>query len=290
MEKDLLYGVHYADFALLCELDRICKKHNIQYFLIAGTLLGAVRHGDFIPWDDDVDIALRRADYDKLMQIIDSELGEKFEHINPHTDKAFFDAISKINYKESVMRTPTDEDKYYENHHNKVALDLFVLDNACDGFRYTLQLAMLKMLYGFAMAHRYKTDYKKYSFGEKVKVFVLSNIGRLFSTSRIMKWYDKVSLWGSDKGEECFISNDQFKNIAKRYKKTWFDGTSTVTIRGREFPAPIGKEGMLTVVYGDYMTPPPKNEQMPLHIEKLQEVQVFDNGVLICQEETEINS
>lgn len=290
MEKDLLYGVHYADFALLCELDRICKKHNIQYFLIAGTLLGAVRHGDFIPWDDDVDIALRRADYDRLMQIIDSELGEKFEHINPHTDKAFFDAISKINYKESVMRTPTDEDKYYDNHHNRVALDLFVLDNACDSFKYTLQLATLKMLYGFAMAHRYKTDYSKYSFGEKLKVFVLSNIGRLFSTSRIMKWYDKVSLWGSDKGEECFISNDQFKNIAKRYKKVWFDGTTTVKIRGREFPAPIGMDGMLTVVYGDYMTPPPKNQQAPLHIEKLDEVQVFDNGVLICQEETEINA
>ncbi|MBR5273307.1 MAG: LicD family protein [Clostridia bacterium] len=290
MEKDLLYGVHYADFELLCELDRICKKHNIEYFLIAGTLLGAIRHGDFIPWDDDVDIALKRPDYDRLMQVIDSELGERFEHVNPHVDKRFFDAISKINYVESFMRTPTPEDEYYENHHNRVALDLFVLDNACDGFRFKLQLVLLKALYGLAMAHRYKTDYKKYSFGEKIKVFVLSTIGRLFSTKRVMKWYDKASLIASDKGEYCFISNDQFKNIAKRYKKTWFEGTSTVTIRGREFPAPIGKENMLTVVYGDYMTPPPKSEQAPLHIEKLQEVRVFADGVLVCEENSEINA
>lgn len=61
---------------MLIEIDRICKKHNILYSIDGGTLLGAIRHGGFIPWDDDADIIMNRAEYEKLLNVIDSELDE----------------------------------------------------------------------------------------------------------------------------------------------------------------------------------------------------------------------
>ncbi len=63
---------------ILLEIDRICRKHNIPYFINGGNALGAVRHGGFIPWDDDIDINLKREDYLKLIKIIEKELPNRF--------------------------------------------------------------------------------------------------------------------------------------------------------------------------------------------------------------------
>ena len=70
--------LHHCHILLAQELRRICQKHQIKHFVIAGTLLGAVRHKGFIPWDDDMDFGLLRADYEKLLQVLPTELGERF--------------------------------------------------------------------------------------------------------------------------------------------------------------------------------------------------------------------
>ena len=78
MEKaveEYLNKVHQSDFDMLCEVDRICRKHGIQYFLHGGTFLGAVRHQDFIPWDDDVDILFLRKDYERFLEVFEAETG-----------------------------------------------------------------------------------------------------------------------------------------------------------------------------------------------------------------------
>lgn len=68
-----LSAVHGADLAILKEIDRICRKHKIQYLMDAGTLLGAVRHKGFIPWDDDADVAFTRENYEKFKTVVRNE-------------------------------------------------------------------------------------------------------------------------------------------------------------------------------------------------------------------------
>ena len=71
---------------ILLALDRVCKEHNLRYYLWAGTMLGAIRHKGFIPWDDDLDIAMPRKDYDLLMKNAKDWMPEPFEVVSYETD------------------------------------------------------------------------------------------------------------------------------------------------------------------------------------------------------------
>lgn len=85
----ILERLHGVLLEILMEFDRICRKHNIQYFLDSGTALGAVRHGGFIPWDDDIDVGMLRSDYDRFMEIAPSEIGENFYLLHKGADSNY---------------------------------------------------------------------------------------------------------------------------------------------------------------------------------------------------------
>ena len=78
MKKETLIKLHKSELKILDEIDRICKKNNIKYFFMGGSLLGAVRHQGFIPWDDDIDLAMPRKDYDLFVSIAPSQLSKDF--------------------------------------------------------------------------------------------------------------------------------------------------------------------------------------------------------------------
>ena len=83
MENYDLKKVHEANLAILKEIDRICRKYRIKYVLDAGTLLGAVRHKGFIPWDDDADVAFTRPNYDAFLKVVKRELPEGMTLVEP---------------------------------------------------------------------------------------------------------------------------------------------------------------------------------------------------------------
>ena len=101
-----LRQIQLASLEALKELKRLCDKHGLKYYLVAGTLLGAVRHRGFIPWDDDVDVAMPRSDYNKLSKIAKKELREGFFYQTERTDKNspfFFAKLGVINTPEVKM-------------------------------------------------------------------------------------------------------------------------------------------------------------------------------------------
>ena len=123
--------VHEANLTILKEIDRICRKYNIRYMLDAGTLIGAVRHKGFIPWDDDADVAFTRNQYEAFMKVAPRELPDTMELLEPDSyrgGKAFYDFTPRIIYKKSKCHEDSPEMQYYEGKLNHIWVDLFILD------------------------------------------------------------------------------------------------------------------------------------------------------------------
>lgn len=109
---------------MLLELDRICKKYNIKYWLEGGTLLGAIRHNGFIPWDDDIDVSMFREDYKLLKSVIKEELSDKYFYQTPITDE--YDEAPWIRIKDNNSHIDDGTEKKY---HKGLALDIIPYDS-----------------------------------------------------------------------------------------------------------------------------------------------------------------
>lgn len=296
--QEYLDRVHQSDFDMLCEVDRICKKHGIQYFLHGGTFLGAVRHQDFIPWDDDVDILFLRKDYEKFLEVYDNEADKRFKLLRFERYPQFFDFITKIADQSLTYEGTTfGAEDFYDNRYSHPTLDLFVFDVEADNHKW--QLTRLKLLYALAMGHRPFIDYGKFKGPMKVAAFILAGVGRLIPFKWIAHRYmniqaegglaglerearaDNGSGTGTDIGTSAegshrylFISNEQ---PDPRYWGLDFDaehliyGPDTAQIRGKEFPIPKDHDKWLKKTYKDYMSLPPEDKRVPMHVNVIQE-------------------
>lgn len=268
-EKRSIDIIHDANLKILQEVFRVCKKNNIEIMLDSGTLLGAVRHKDFIPWDDDIDLIVKRRDYIRLLDALDKELSDGFELVKvDEYNGNFFDFVSRVNIVNSRLRKPTKEDEFYGNRQNKMTVDLFVLDSASDNaLLHKFHTFQLKTIYGMAMGHRYKVDLSKYGFLNKAFVSVLSSIGKHISLSKIISMYEKVATKYNDKGSGmCFVSNYPLRGIDKRLENEWYSQGIELPLRNEKFTCPAGYDKILSEHYGNYMELPPEDERQYVHI------------------------
>lgn len=118
-----------AELKVLGEIDKICKKHNIAYFADWGTLLGTVRHGGFIPWDDDLDITMKRADYIRFLQVAEKELPEGFEIFTYDRHPDFWSFMARVVARKKICFDKEHLDHFYGFPYI-VGVDIFVLDYA----------------------------------------------------------------------------------------------------------------------------------------------------------------
>ena len=120
-----LRQLQLCELEILDEFVRICEKHNLQYYLVGGTLLGAVRHQGFIPWDDDIDVAMPREDYDRFAKISVKELAPQYFYQCPETDPYYFLTYAKIRKN----GTEVYEERFKNaKFHKGVFIDIFPLD------------------------------------------------------------------------------------------------------------------------------------------------------------------
>ena len=199
--QEYLDRVHQSDFDMLCEVDRICKKHGIQYFLHGGTFLGAVRHQDFIPWDDDVDILFLRKDYERFLEVYENEADKRFKLLRFERYPQFLDLITKIADQSLTYEGTTfGAEDFYDNRYSHPTLDLFVFDVEADNHKW--QLTRLKLLYALAMGHRPFIDYGKFKGPMKAAAFILAGVGKLIPFKWIAHRYMNIQAEGGLAGLE----------------------------------------------------------------------------------------
>lgn len=262
--------IQKANLYILKEVDRICRRHNIHYLLDSGTLIGAVRHKGFIPWDDDVDIAFLRKDYERFLKAAKKEL-PKGLHIWFPKDAAqynvFYDFTPKIIYEKSRKVLENEETAAYREELNHICVDLFILDEISENLiTQKWQILRNKIIYGMAMGHRYHLDFQKYKGIQKLQVQLLAAVGKHISMKTICRWEKKAAL-SQNKGKSrlLYYSNYQPDYVHMIIPKEGSEQVIGVTFEGEKFIIPKGYDRVLKVVYGDYMTLPPVEKRVPTH-------------------------
>lgn len=225
---------------LLCEIDRICKKHGIRYWLSSGTLIGAVRHGGFIPWDDDLDIEMMREDYDRLMDILPTELPSTMALQNHRTDHTYFFFYAKVRDRRSLLSEGNNYDRMWKE--QGIYIDIFPLE---------YQPISIHKISEKTAGHMYKIW----------RTCTDDNLGirkvmRLFHFNRRFV-FPLLRLLCSISGTDVITSGMGIPYHNPRFAKDIFP-LATLKFEGREFPVPHNYDHMLRLMYGDYMQLPPE--------------------------------
>ena len=128
-EEEVLERLHREELSMLKDFIKICDTHKLEYFGIAGTGIGAIRHGGFIPWDDDIDLAMPRKDFEKFIRIIRCEWKDKYYILNNKTNEQYPLMTTRFCKCDTVFQERPLKDL---NCPFGIFLDLYVLDNVAD--------------------------------------------------------------------------------------------------------------------------------------------------------------
>ncbi|MDR2410347.1 MAG: LicD family protein, partial [Bacteroidales bacterium] len=147
--------VWYIELDILKEFIKVCNKYNLRYFADGGTLLGAIRHKGFIPWDDDIDIAMLREDYDKLVKIGPKEFKHPYFFQTPYTDKYYYQGHAKIRNSNT---TGISRHEFNKKFNRGIFIDIFPLDNIPDHNRhFIIQQRQIRFFYKL-FTNRFRYD------------------------------------------------------------------------------------------------------------------------------------
>jgi len=230
---------------ILIEFDKICRKHKIDYWLTAGTMLGAVRHGGFIPWDDDIDISVRYKDLKRLSRVLQEDLPEQFVVQDYSTDKNYYlDSFLKVRDRKSFF--------HWEAHRSfkeqGIHLDI---------------IAMEKIPSQKFKKFVFKFNKQPYLRRKEKSLNGRSNniLGLLlapFSFLKFAHWYSNNSSTNYYGYNYLFVFEHYFEI---RYHKDLLFPLKTIKFEGISFYVPNNPEKYLVHRYGDFMKIPPPEKR-----------------------------
>lgn len=236
---------------MLTDVDEICKKYNIKYQLFAGSLLGAVRHKGFIPWDDDLDIVILRPEYERFLRIAPSELdAEKYflqKEFSEHWPM-FFTKLRKNGTACIERQLPKDKLM-----HQGIYIDIFPCDNLSDNaIARRLQFLASKVVIAKSLGRRgYLTD----SVAKRLFIWIC----RFIPQKRLVEFVKRGSKPNSKMVHTFFGGASRYeKNI---YPREWISETEDTDFEGKKLPITAHYDEVLIKLYGNYMVPLPEEKR-----------------------------
>lgn len=261
MYKTIISKVRLVQIELLDELDRISKKYNIKYQLFAGTLLGAVRHNGYIPWDDDIDVAMLREDYERFISVCEKELGADYFLQTPDLEGSPY-PFSKLRKNNTLF---VEENVEHIDIHHGVFIDVFPMDNVFLDRKYSRPL---QRKLNFLMMIRPAKVVKRRKGLKGLYIFLVNLFFRKplqFYNLKIDAVAQKFKNYDTE-----YVAHLNCVKLRKDYggwyyRRDDFDNIKMFLFEGKLYPGPKRFHELLTLEYGDYMSPPPIDKQVPHH-------------------------
>lgn len=255
LNTQTLRNLQMIELEMLIEVDRICQKCGIKYNIIGGTLLGSIRHNGFIPWDDDADLTLLRAEYNKFREVCKTELdSSRFYFQDAENTVGYRWSYGKIRRKNTLFLREFQEHMPYEQ---GVFIDIFPVDEVPDNYIF-------------------RTLHDAHCFC--IRKILWSSVGRVADKRTFMRnWYSLLSRipektvlnyykklytrCNQKKGKRARIALMPLPNKGHGYLRTWFEQSADYTFETCMLKGIKDYQEFLTFEFGDYMLLPPENKR-----------------------------
>ena len=258
------------ELEILIFFREICTKYNLKYFITAGTLLGAVRHKGFIPWDDDIDVVMPRKDYSKFAKIMRKNLYRDFFYQDSKTDKMYPFGFAKLRsnscyvYEHVLRNVPI---------YNGCYIDIFPLDRCPNGDKKAGLFFRLHLFFTVVLLKKVNSDYDV-GYTKRNAIFVLKVLSKFpLGMIKLIRENLRRCVFGK---RICTVGGAH-GYPKETYDRNWFEKSIELEFEGYKFSAPVGFKDLLERMYGNYMEPPSECEREG-HFEKIKTEDDYETG------------
>lgn len=247
-------------FEVLCSLAEFCDQHRIRYYLVGGTLIGAMRHSGFIPWDDDIDIAIPRPDYQRLLAMID-RLPAPLQAVHPSCDAATPYPFLVVRHAGS--RLVIDYARPFDR---GIGVDVFPLDAVpAAAWRRRALFRLLRLMRALSMNKQHGYYRRRVSVAARLRFALLSAVSGLLPARSIYRLYEYVVARGDIRSSMLVGNLYGLYGTREIVDRDVFGDGCWLGFEGRRFRAPVRPEQYLATVYGDFRCLPPEHQRHSGH-------------------------
>ena len=275
MNENELKILQNEQLKIMDQIHSFCTANQISYYMIAGTLLGAVRHGGFIPWDIDIDIAMMREDYERFRMTFDGTC-ENYECHSYHSDDLYLRPHMEVHNKKTHIVSRYDKFNK-ESLYRGIFVDIFPLDVVPR--EQVLQEKQARLIAKCKRKMYYKRVYcyKKEGFLKILAKRLASLTLMMKSRKSLCQKLDQVMrTYEKDLSSGYVCSMASHYSYKKQTMPILFYGEPTLlAFEDRQYMAPACYREYLTQLYGDYMTPPSKKQQIA-QIAEFETVKIYE--------------
>jgi lipopolysaccharide cholinephosphotransferase len=257
--EPMMKRIWAAELKVLAEVDRICRKYNLTYFADYGTLLGAIRHQGFIPWDDDIDISMRRKDYMTFLSVAQKELAKDYSLHSYFTREDHDQPFAVVMNRDDIgVNTQTTEEFY--GCPFIIGVEIYPLDNLTRNLE-ERQTQILLHQAVYDCGQRFYQYQESGELAERIqKIQDATGVTFRDDQSLVMQvrqLADKIAMIYTDEESDELVPMYDFSLFEEPHirKKEWFSDQIRLPFEYTTIPVPVGYEEFLRSKYGDYMTP-----------------------------------